>query len=248
VLHELATNARKYGALSLPAGRLAITWMSEQVGGENELRLEWRETGTRAGHEPVTRGFGTLLIERSLLSNGGTTVIRYLPGGFACTIRLPLGTAPTARARLLLDPTGNARQERGAPSPLAGLRILVVEDEPLIAMDIEEQLLGAGGDVIGPATNLETARRLIADTSPDVALLDANLAGRRVDDLAFELRRRGIPFAFATGFGRASLPEAFRYAPVLAKPFGSEEIVETVRELLASRDATDQVIPIPSRP
>ena len=106
-------------------------------------------------------------------------------------------------------------------------------------MDIEERLLAAGGDVIGPATNLETARRLIAETAPDAALLDANLAGARVDDLAVELRRRGVPFAFATGFGRASLPEAFHDVPVLGKPFGSEQLVAMVRSLLGDREGLE---------
>ena len=86
----------------------------------------------------------------------------------------------------------------------------MVEDEPLIAMDIEERLLAAGGDVIGPAATRRPRARLIAEAAPDAALLDANLAGSRVDDLAVELRRRRIPFAFATGFGRESLPRDVR--------------------------------------
>ena len=214
VLHELATNARKHGALSAPAGRLALGWSSLPTdAGGHELLLEWRETGVGGQEAPASRGFGTLLIERSLLANGGRTAIRYLPDGFACEIRLALpgparaGPAPPPAA----GPGGEARRERAPdPHPLAGVRILVVEDEPLIAMDIEERLLAAGGDVIGPAANPETARRLIAETAPDAALLDANLAGSRVDDLAVELRRRRVPFAFATGFGRESLPRGVR--------------------------------------
>ena len=108
----------------------------------------------------------------------------------------------------------------------------MVEDEPLIAMDIEEKLLSVGCNVIGPAPNPATARRLIAETAPDAALLDANLAGQRVDALAMELRRRGIPFAFATGFGRESLPPEYGDAPLLTKPFGGEQLVEVVRRLL----------------
>ena len=67
---------------------------------------------------------------------------------------------------------------------------------------------------------------------------DTDLAGARVDDLAVELRRRRVPFAFATGFGRDSLPPAFLDAPLLAKPFAAEELVEMVRALLAGRGAT----------
>lgn len=233
VLHELATNARKYGALSTPGGRLLVAWTAEAAGDARELVLDWRESGVVLRGPPAAPGFGTVLIERSLLANGGQTELRYLPDGFACQIRLPVPGADPA-----MSDGGRGAPPVAAPDalrPLAGLRILVVEDEPLIAMDIEERLLAAGGEVIGPATNLETARRLIAETAPDAALLDANLAGARVDDLAVELRRRGIPFAFATGFGRASLPEAFHDVPVLGKPFGSEQLVEMVRSLLDGR-------------
>jgi CheY-like chemotaxis protein len=240
VLHELATNARKYGALSTASGRLTLDWsMAPAEDGGHELVLEWRESGVAGRDAPATRGFGTLLIERSLLSNRGKTAIRYLADGFACEIRLPLpALAPLGSERPAAGPAdGTAGAPAQDPHPLAGIRILVVEDEPLIAMDIEERLLAAGGNVIGPAANPETARRLIAETSPDAALLDANLAGSRVDDLAFELRRRRVPFAFATGFGRESLPAEFPDAPLLAKPFGSEELVSVVRDLLASREA-----------
>ncbi|HRO10789.1 PAS domain S-box protein, partial [Amaricoccus sp.] len=201
VLHELATNARKYGALAKPAGRLAIAWRVERrQDGPPELLIEWRESGTGRREPAATPGFGTLLIERSLRSDGGRAEIRRLPEGLACEIRLPLPEDAVAN--------GSERSPDAAPAgaagslALSGLRILVVEDEPIIAMDIEEQLLAAGGTVIGPATDPATARQLIAEVLPDAVLLDANLAGARVDELAVELRRRRIPFAFATGFGR----------------------------------------------
>ena len=111
----------------------------------------------------------------------------------------------------------------------------MVEDEPLIAMDIEERLLAAGGTVIGPAANPETARRLIAETAPDAALLDANLAGSRVDDLAVELRRRRMPFAFATGFGRDVAAAGVPRRAGAGQALRSEELVAMVRALLAGR-------------
>jgi PAS domain S-box-containing protein len=243
VLHELATNARKHGALSIPTGRLTLDWSVAATGGEeHELVLEWRESGVPGRDAPTSQGFGTLLIERSLLANGGRSAIRHLPEGFACEIRLPLPGWTGDPGRPAAIAGGGAP---GAPAPdarpLAGVRVLVVEDEPLIAMDIEERLLAAGGDVIGPAANPETARRLIAETSPDAALLDANLAGSRVDDLALELRRRRVPFAFATGFGRDSLPPEFPDAPLLAKPFGTEELVQMVRALLAGNETAGRL-------
>lgn len=243
VLHELATNARRHGALAVPEGRLAVTWKILKGAGERELALDWCETGTGQRWESWLRGFGTTLIERSLASNGGQTSMRSVPDGFAWEIRLPLPALPATGAAPEIVPGMRSPQPAPVALPLSGLRILVVEDEPLIAMDIEERLLAEGADVIGPAANLEAARRLIAETSPDVALLDANLAGVPVDDLAVALRGRGIPFAFATGFGRASLPEDFADIPLLPKPFGSEQLLETVRVLLAARERERVAVP-----
>ena len=192
-----------------------------------------------AQEAPASQGFGTLLIERSLLASGGRTAIRYLPDGFACEIRLRLARAGAGRdrRRRRRSPGGEAGREPAPdPHPLAGVRILVVEDEPLIAMDIEERLLAAGGNVIGPAANPETARRLIAETAPDAALLDANLAGSRVDDLAVELRRRRIPFAFATGFGRESLPREFAGRAGARQALRVGAAGAMVRALLAGRE------------
>ena len=119
---------------------------------------------------------------------------------------------------------------------MAGRQVLVVEDEPLIALDIEDRLVAAGCEVIGPAPDLETARRLLAAAAPDCALLDANLAGRPVGELAAELTRRGIPFGFVSGYGRQALPDGFRDAPLLPKPFGSGPLIDMVRALLAGHD------------
>jgi PAS domain S-box-containing protein len=232
VLHELSTNARKYGALSTPGGRLAVRWDRERAGdGGEELPLEGRESGAGAGAAGATPGFGTQLIERSLVASGGRTELRHLPAGLGCDITLPLpDRAPDTAAAPL-----PAAEAAPVADPLAGLRILVVEDEPLIALDIAERLQSAGGAVVGPAATHAEAWRLIAEGGADAALVDANLAGRRVDDLAVELRRRGVPFAFATGFGRSSLPQDFLDVPVLAKPFGSDELVRMIRLLLAGR-------------
>src|SRR5690606_36623500 len=93
---------------------------------------------------------------------------------------------------------------------LYGKRILIVEDEPLVAMDMAASLVAAGCEVAGPAGNLRDAKRLVADADFDAALLDANLAGSPVDELAAALARLEIPFAFATGYGQESLLSGFR--------------------------------------
>ena len=101
-----------------------------------------------------------------------------------------------------------------------------------MALEIEAELTEAGAMVVGPAGSLEAAMRLIEAEPIDAALLDANLAGKPVDALAAALAARGVPFAFASGYGPSGLPEGFRDRPLLGKPFGSEALVALVRGLL----------------
>ena len=87
VLHELATNSSKYGALSAPGGRISISWEAEA----GRLRIDWREQGGPPVEPPTRRGFGSRLIERSVARElGGRFEPSYQPEGFGCTIELPL--------------------------------------------------------------------------------------------------------------------------------------------------------------
>lgn len=121
---------------------------------------------------------------------------------------------------------------------MAGQRLLVVEDELLVALDIESILSEAGLDVVGPASSAAEALKLIADTPPDAALLDANLSGQPIDAVAQALGERGIPFAYVTGYGRESLPAAHP-APIVPKPFNAEQLLAAARQLLAADGGTD---------
>jgi CheY-like chemotaxis protein len=87
-------------------------------------------------------------------------------------------------------------------------RLLVVEDELLVALDIESILTEAGMEVVGPASTAAEALQLIGSTKLDAALLDANLSGEPIDEVASALSAKGVPFAYVTGYGRESLPEA----------------------------------------
>ena len=94
VLHELATNARKYGALSDPRGKLSIKWMV-RTNGERELLLHWQERDGPAVTVPQRRGFGTSLIEKSLEAHGGSASLRYEGEGLTCDITLILASERT---------------------------------------------------------------------------------------------------------------------------------------------------------
>jgi PAS domain S-box-containing protein len=240
VLHELATNARKYGALSVPGGRLVIDWRLEATG--PELLISWREQGVPQVRAPASHGFGTTLIERTLESNGGEASIRYEVDGIACDMRLPLphehtprfGEAAPVRFR-------DAAAAPTARSTLAGKHILIIEDEPLVAMDLETLLTSAGCKVAETASSLSTALHAIEATACDAALLDANLGGEPVDEVAAALTRKGVPFAFATGHGVDALPAAFRQAPVLIKPFEPAIVIATLERLVGPARAAPVV-------
>ncbi|EYD77297.1 signal transduction histidine kinase [Rubellimicrobium mesophilum DSM 19309] len=100
---------------------------------------------------------------------------------------------------------------------------------------MEEQLSACGAAIVGPAASADQALQIIAESSFDVALLDGNLGGHGVDEIAAALTRRNIPFAFATGYGAEGLPRSFQQVRVLAKPFSEEQLIGTVVALLEHR-------------
>jgi CheY-like chemotaxis protein len=120
-----------------------------------------------------------------------------------------------------------------AAPAVAGRRILVVEDDVLIAMLIEDLLREHGAMVVGPVDDLDEALRLAALGGHDAAVLDVNLGGRPSAPLAARLRAAGTPFLFVTGYGRAGLPDGFADAPVLGKPFRDGDLLGLLGDLLA---------------
>ncbi|WP_244433524.1 response regulator [Azospirillum sp. B506] len=108
------------------------------------------------------------------------------------------------------------------------MRILLVEDEPLVAMAIEDSLEVQNVDVVGPAGTVAEALDLIAKGGIDAALLDVTLRGERVDSVADALSASGIPFVFTTGHGAGGLPQNHQSRPVLTKPFREIEMTDAI--------------------
>jgi two-component sensor histidine kinase len=108
VLHELGTNARKYGALAAPTGCLDIHWSIEAP--DSMLHIEWAETGGPPVAEPQKRGFGTRLIEKSLGGVGGSAELRFNAGGLHCAIQIPL--SPKDKGNTSRIPGRDSREDR----------------------------------------------------------------------------------------------------------------------------------------
>jgi CheY-like chemotaxis protein len=104
-------------------------------------------------------------------------------------------------------------------------KVLIVEDEALVSMLLEAMLEDAGCDVVGPAPRVSAGVALVTSgEAMDAAILDVNVAGEQVFPVAEALAARGVPFAFASGYGEGGVPEMWRDRPVLQKPFGEPEL------------------------
>jgi CheY-like chemotaxis protein len=118
-----------------------------------------------------------------------------------------------------------------APAELTGLRVLLVEDQMIVAMEIESLLHGFGCAVVGPVATLEPALQLAREAALDAAVLDVNLDGETVGPVAEALQARGIPVVLSTGYGAATLPEDLRGLPLLEKPFTRTELETLMRSV-----------------
>ena len=116
-----------------------------------------------------------------------------------------------------------------ASSPsIKGLRLFVVEDEALVAMLLEDTLAELGCVVVDLAASVQEALGRLTHTVADGAVLDVNIGGEKVFPVADALVERGIPFVFATGYGRAGLDHRYAAAPVLTKPYSQQELVSVL--------------------
>ena len=234
-LHELATNAVRYGALSNDAGHVDVLWRALPQGG---LEITWKEDGGPPATPPTRTGFGSaMLLQVTGRELNGEVTLEYLPAGLRA--RLEVGAAALAEAPAPAPVTAAAPPEPAIAASgggnLRGARVLIVEDAVLLALELETGLTDAGATVVGPAYELSEAFALL-DGPIDAAVLDADLNGQSVAPLAERLRERRIPFLFATGYTEISSPGGFD-APVIRKPYDVTQVAAAVSQLLASRDA-----------
>jgi CheY-like chemotaxis protein len=124
-----------------------------------------------------------------------------------------------------------------AAKATAGLKILVVEDEAMIAMLIEDMLIDLGCEVIGPMSNIDKALRAASTNALDGALLDVNLRGQPVYPVADALIARGVPVVFVTGYGETGLDQRFAGMPVVSKPLPPGALEQVLTQHIAGRCA-----------
>ncbi|WP_158625455.1 response regulator, partial [Asaia sp. W19] len=232
-LHELATNAAKYGALSKPSGNLRISWFLDEEPGN--WVLEWTETGGPPVTPPKGNGFGSILLERAIPHElGGTSVREFRPEGLFIRLSFPVRHAvlvsETAIEPVVEDlPIATAAQSE----LLHSAYVLLVEDQLLIAMETEQALGAYGVRNIRTVSSVYEALQAIRERAPDVALLDFNLGKESSHEVATLLRKKRIPFLFATGYAdRTMIPREFQDVPVLRKPYSIKNAVQELLKVL----------------
>lgn len=118
--------------------------------------------------------------------------------------------------------------------PLPRPRVLVVEDEMLVAMMLEDMLTGLGFEVVGPASRLERAMEMAHAEALDLAVLDVNLVNAQSFPVADLLQAKGVPFIFATGYGSKGMIDRFRQAVTLQKPFELDQLEAAISTVLVT--------------
>jgi CheY-like chemotaxis protein len=114
-------------------------------------------------------------------------------------------------------------------------RVLIVEDEAVIAMLVEDMVLDFGSEVVGPVAKITEALRLARDAELDAAILDINVGGAVIFPVADALQERGIPLIFSTGYGARTIPQRFSDSATLPKPFSYESLATALRTVLADK-------------
>lgn len=240
VLHELMTNSAKYGALS-DSGTVGVDWLIDDDG---DLMLSWREHGGPAVQPPTRQGFGTTIIQRSVPYDlGGKAEIRYPLMGLEVDLCIPARHVvvatekgqPATETASLPDPRDSAVHSDVAV--LGGVTLLV-EDSLIIAMDAEDILAALGSQRVVTAASVSQALIEIERETPSIAVLDVNLGNETSLPVAVELRRRGIPFIFATGYGeQLQLPPELAGTATLQKPYTAHNMRALLIETLAAANA-----------
>lgn len=222
-IHELATNAAKYGALSTERGRLAVSWSRVDEGDGEVLALRWVETDGPPVVKPVQVGFGSQLL-RTWRSSGAwvdasTTNLMSAASRQFWSCHL----AALRRTTVML------------PTNLRHFKVLYVEDEPLIAMDGEAMLNEIGFERITVSLTLADAQAAIAHQTFDLALMDINLGnGQTSMPLARALSGRGTILLFASGYNSNGGILAHTFGPRLEKPFDQEPLLRAILSATAA--------------
>lgn len=228
IIHELTTNAAKYGALCDSSGYVRLTLTDQDNG---DLVFEWAEVGGPMVKPPTHRGFGSTVIEKIVPhSLGGDSKIMYRQTGVVARLLIPARHI----ARDVVLPDEPDPQRPADPGCTLSGDVLVVEDNLVIAMTAEQILTELGARDVTVVGNANDALHQISARDFEVVLLDVNLGDHTSLPVAERLADRHRPFVFCTGYNEKKvLPEPLASRPVLTKPYTRDDLARMLARTLA---------------
>ncbi|WP_010178192.1 HWE histidine kinase domain-containing protein [Aquimarina agarilytica] len=222
ILNELASNATKYGALSNSKGKVKLNWTFEK----GKLSIIWKEQGGPKVKEPTRHGFGSTLIKEALtyeymadcklnFDSEGVEAIFIIP------VKNEFVSVEKELKKMVLK-----------PKSINSFVALVLEDDYIIAKEMESHLNSLGATKVDAAPSIESAIACIEKTTYDIAFLDVNIRGKFSIEVAELLNKKNIPFVFATGFGSKDqeLKET-GCLEILTKPVSKTQLLNTLQIL-----------------
>ncbi|WP_299729337.1 HWE histidine kinase domain-containing protein [uncultured Tateyamaria sp.] len=232
VIHELMTNAAKYGALSGPDGVVEIKIEMQGSG----LKLQWTESGGPKVTAPEHEGFGTTLLDNAVPKDLRGTIARdFAEDGLRCVLELP-------NALISVVPSPSETPQESDPNNLSSTSTrldrahgvcLLVEDNFVVSMDTMDVLTSLGFENVQTASSSRDALQAITHNVPEFAVLDVNLSGGDTSfSVAERLKDLGVPFIFVTGYGVDGVQDGpFSEARVLKKPLRKPALSEVLDDL-----------------
>jgi len=240
-LHELAANAVQHGSLAGATGSVAVTWSEAAHEQGSRLKLKWEERGGKPIPTAPRRGFGLRLIERAITYQlHGETKFSFVPVGLRVEFNIPLVADQLSSGSFHKSVEVKIPSSLPPPSiqDFSGLRVLVVEDDYLVAESLQGMLRGMGCQIVGPVSTADDACRLVKQEMVDAAILDVNLSPGSSAPVARALQYKRCPFMFLTGYSMAGLlPDDLRGYRVLAKPVDPLTLRSAIHELSRNKQA-----------
>ncbi len=229
VVHELATNAIKYGALAGPQGQVSVRWMKDKTG---SLAIFWEEASGTPVRAATREGLGLNIIRRNIPhALDGEAEVVFSRNGLSARLVVP--SRYIVSPPLLADRAASRFPIVESRRPLEGFSLIVLDDQMLTAMDLQAGLVKFGAVAVEIFGTAAKALDAIAQSAPDAAALDLDLDGETSVFVADELDRQGIPFVFmASELERRTIPPRFDDVPVAIKPCSVEAIALQLREAL----------------
>lgn len=229
VVHELATNAVKYGSLSCKGGTLETGWYRNSEG----LRISWQESGGPEVIAPDRSGFGRTVIENALQYEfGGSSKVEFLREGLRAEFFIPSEALVEARVSTVLEPSEPPKPGTEYAEETQQWHILVVEDDFVSARETSETLKGLGLASVHCYPDAESALRSMKLRDYRMALLDIHLKEETSESIAWECRKRNIDLRYLTGnHDLRDIDGRFPEAPVIQKPIDPAKLQEAISSL-----------------